>query len=149
PTMRRAVCTARFHICANLSMSHRHLAADLDRRVSWCSTRLTDADYAVSDRDHDDSDRQCRERCVQIVVEDDAPHLGQRLGRRQNLLGCESLAEFLSVTQESDLWIWTEDLLESSGDCADDQPDGWHDRDPRPALALHLVEHDRAQGQCD
>src|SRR5215467_10106387 len=128
PTMRRAVCTARLHTCANLSMSHRYLA-DLDRRVSWRSTRLTDADYAVSDRDHHDGDRQCRERCVQIVIEDDATHLRQRLGRRQDLLGRESLAEFLSVTQESDLWIWAEDLLESGGHCADDQPDGRHDRD--------------------
>src|SRR5215813_8222706 len=121
PTMSRAVCTALLHTCASLSMSHRYLAADLDRRVSWRSTGLADPDYAVSDRDHHDGDRQCRERCVQIVVEDDASHLRQRLGGREDLLGCESLAEFLSVTQEADPWIRAEDLLESGGDCADDQ----------------------------
>ena len=54
--MRRAVCTARRHTCAILSMFQRCIAADLDCGVSWRGARLTNAAHTEHDHDDDDSD---------------------------------------------------------------------------------------------
>ena len=99
-------------------------------------------------RDHQQNEEGANDR-VEVVVECDALHFLDRLGRRDHGPLRGGVTELARQRHEADSRIGMEDLLHARGQRGDQQPCRGHQRDPHVALALHLHEHAGAKQQGD
>src|SRR5258706_222853 len=150
PTMRRAVLTAKSQSlrCSPMrSPCYCSDASDLDARDLWSAQRPAKSNQSIDCHNHHNRDEETRERCVDIVVEDDPSHLIQGLRRSQDLSSRKRLFKPLRVREEADRRCGAEHLLKTRGQCANQQPDRGNNRHPSIALALHLEQDHGADNE--
>src|SRR3954463_11956398 len=108
----------------------------------------TSLDAIVEDADLDEHEKAC-ERSINPIIEDNLTHLTRIFCRSEHLSLRQRGRIATGVRQEPDKGIRMEDFLYTRCQSADRKPDCGDDGDPGITLALHLEDHDRAEGERD
>lgn len=108
------------------------------------SVSTPDRDKTICEHGDDKGYEQCGDRRVDVVVKDDALHLSEIPGGRQNLAGSNCITEPFGMGEEADRRVFVKELLPSRRQRAHKHPCRWQCRHPSITLALHLEEHNCA-----
>ena len=122
---------------------------DLNCGGLWTAQRFPNTDQAINDGCNNHKYKRGRQRRIDIIVDHDACHLSHRLGRCQQLAGCNRIPIFECVADESDIGIGAEHFLQSGGCRAYDEPRRGHKRHKCKALAFHLEQNNGAHRKRD